>query len=132
MGGIHLPVQLTNFIGRERELAEVSKLLSTARLITIAGPGGCGKTRLALKAAEVAGSGFEDGIWFVELESLDDPALVPQLIIQTLKIPLKAEKPAIETLAQFLQRSLSKRWPNCTAPFSTSVRTRHLNPLSCA
>jgi class 3 adenylate cyclase len=72
----NLPVQLTAFIGREREMAEVQRLLAGTRLLALTGPGGTGKTRLALQvAAEVLGD-FADGAWLVELASLADPALV--------------------------------------------------------
>jgi hypothetical protein len=72
----YLPLQLTSFIGRECEIAEVERLLGTTRLLTLTGAGGCGKTRLALKAAgEVLGA-YPDGAWLVELALLADPALV--------------------------------------------------------
>lgn len=72
----NLPVQLTSFIGREREQGEVRALLATARLVTLTGTGGVGKTRLALAvAAELVGENPE-GVWLVELAPLADPALV--------------------------------------------------------
>jgi predicted ATPase len=70
----NLPIQLTSFIGREREIGEVRELLSTARLVTLTGSGGTGKTRLALQAAAEALPSFPDGVWLVELASLADPA----------------------------------------------------------
>jgi len=74
----NLPVPATPFLGRERELAEVVELLSTdnARLLTLTGPGGTGKTRLALQAAGLASEAYPDGVWWIPLAPLRDPALV--------------------------------------------------------
>ena len=63
----NLPLELSSFVGREKELAEVKRLLENNRLLTLTGSGGCGKTRLALAAASDLVEGFEDGVWFVEL-----------------------------------------------------------------
>src|SRR5918992_1264627 len=68
----NLPLQLSSFVGREKELAEEN------RLLTLTGSGGCGKTRLALAAAAELVDAFEDRAWLVELASLGDPSLVPQ------------------------------------------------------
>ncbi len=80
----NLPIQLTNFIGRERELAEVKRLLGLSRLLTLTGVGGSGKTRLALQIAAEVLEGFADGVWLVELAALTDPTLIPQLVASTL------------------------------------------------
>jgi predicted ATPase/class 3 adenylate cyclase len=76
----NLPIQLTRFIGREHVMAEVKRLLSASRLLTLTGAGGCGKTRLALQVAAdvVDAEHFTQGAWLVELVSLSEPALVPQ------------------------------------------------------
>ena len=71
----NLPVQLTSFIGREREIAEIKRLLGTTRLLTLTGSGGAGKTRLALEAAADVLDAFPDGIWVTELASVTDPAI---------------------------------------------------------
>jgi MoxR-like ATPase len=71
----NMPLELTSFIGRERELAEVKRLLADDRLLTLTGPGGSGKTRLALRAAADLGRSFEDGAWWVDLAPLSDPDL---------------------------------------------------------
>src|SRR5512143_3266775 len=76
----NLPIQLTSFVGRERESVEVKQMLSTSRLVTLTGTGGCGKTRLALKVAEDGLAEYSDGVWLVELAPVSDPALVPQTV----------------------------------------------------
>src|SRR5919199_4295928 len=69
----NLPLELTSFVGREREIAEVKRLLADNRLLTLTGPGGCGKTRLALAVADEVLEGYEDGAWLVELAPLSEP-----------------------------------------------------------
>jgi DNA-binding winged helix-turn-helix (wHTH) protein len=73
----NLPQQLTSFIGREKEIAELKDLLGTARLLTLTGAGGCGKTRLALQVAGDLLEFYPDGIWLVEFAALAEPGLVP-------------------------------------------------------
>src|SRR5438309_8515229 len=82
----NLPRQLTSFVGRERELAEVQRLLATAPLLTLTGAGGCGKTRLALEAAGQVAADYPDGVWLVELAPLADPALLPQAVASGLGV----------------------------------------------
>jgi non-specific serine/threonine protein kinase len=78
----NLPLQLTSFVGRERELLEVTKLLTEpptgSRLLTLTGAGGCGKTRLAVQVAREVIEAYPDGVWLIELAPLSDRALVPQ------------------------------------------------------
>src|SRR5436190_14681833 len=76
-----LPLQVTSFIGREREIVELKRLLGTTRLLTLTGAGGCGKTRLALRVAEEARGTYPDGACLVELAPLADPALVAQAVV---------------------------------------------------
>ena len=76
----NLPVHLTHFIGREQDIFEVKKILIDHRLVTLTGPGGCGKTRLALQIATDLLPIHEHGIWLVEFASLSDPALITQAI----------------------------------------------------
>lgn len=95
----NLPLQLTSFIGRERELADVRRLFSTTRLLTLTGPGGCGKTRLALQAAAELVDEFPDGVWLVELAALTDPALVTQAVAGTLGVGEESGRPLGTTLA---------------------------------
>lgn len=81
---VNLPVQPGPLIGRERELADVIELLSAARLVTLTGPGGSGKTRLALQAAAELVEEYRDGVWWVALAALRDPELVEPTIAQVL------------------------------------------------
>ena len=73
----HLPVPLSSFIGREREISDVQRLLRTSRLVTLTGPGGIGKTRLALEAARQLSADYAGGVAFVDLGVLSVPDLVP-------------------------------------------------------
>jgi predicted ATPase/DNA-binding SARP family transcriptional activator len=82
----NLPVEPTRLIGRERELGEVIDLLHHRRLLTLTGPGGVGKTRLALEAAAEVLDDFRDGVWFVSLAALREPELVLPTIAQTLEV----------------------------------------------
>jgi len=103
MATTNLPVQLTNFIGRERELAEVERLLSTYRLVTLTGAGGCGKTRLAIRIANTISESFPDGVWLAELAPLRDPSFVPLLLMKILDIPHRPEQSALASLLDHLQ-----------------------------
>ena len=76
----NLPVPLSTFVDREAEVADIGPLLGTARLVTLLGPGGIGKTRLAIRVAERVGRAFPDGTWFVDLARLRDPALLAEHI----------------------------------------------------
>ena len=99
----NLPLQLSSFIGREREIAEVAKLLADQRLLTLTGPGGCGKTRLALEAAREVVYGFEDGTWWVRLAPLSEPDLVPRAVASALGVREAAGRPLDEVLVEHLK-----------------------------
>jgi predicted ATPase/DNA-binding NarL/FixJ family response regulator len=99
----NLPLELSSFVGREKELAEVERLLEDNRLLTLTGSGGCGKTRLALAAARELVEGFEDGAWLVELASLADPSLVSQAVASTLGIREQPGRSQTETVADYLR-----------------------------
>jgi len=79
-----LPAEVTGFVGRRRELAELARLLRTARLVTVTGPGGVGKTRVALRAAAELAGEFADGTCLVELSGLHDPELLPDTVVTCL------------------------------------------------
>ena len=99
----NLPLSLTSFIGREKEIEEVNQLLNDRRLLTISGPGGAGKTRLALQVALESLDQYAEGGWFIDLASLSDPALVPQYIMNALGIYEENCCNPVETLTFFSQ-----------------------------
>lgn len=99
----NLPVQLTSFIGREREIAEVKRLLSTARLLTLTGPGGTGKTRLGLQVAADLLENFEGGVFFIPLAPISDPGLVISTIAQTLGVRETGGQPLLKSLQEYLR-----------------------------
>jgi len=90
-----LPAPLTRFVGRESELAEVAALLADARLLTLTGPGGAGKTRLALHLAETATSDFPDGVWFVDLSPLSGGEFVWDQVATTLGVTASGSSSAL-------------------------------------
>ncbi len=98
----NLPLELSSFVGREREIAEVKRLLADQRLLTLCGPGGAGKTRLALAVAQDVVEGFEDGVWWVELASISEPDLVPAAVAQALSLREAQDLSPIEALVEHL------------------------------
>jgi non-specific serine/threonine protein kinase len=107
---------LSSFIGRKKELTQVHQLLAQTRLLTLTGVGGCGKTRLAQQVATELASNrlFDDGVWLVELAPLNDPALVPQTVAQTLGIREIFEQSVIASLVDTLaDRQLLLLLDNC-------------------
>jgi predicted ATPase/class 3 adenylate cyclase/Flp pilus assembly protein TadD len=99
----NLPVQTTSFVGREHELAEVQRLLASTHLLTLAGPGGIGKTRLAQQAAADVLDRYPDGVWQVELAPLTDPALLPHAVATALGIREDPTRPLVATLIDALR-----------------------------
>jgi predicted ATPase/class 3 adenylate cyclase len=99
----NLPVPATEFLGRDRELVDVvEKLRNGVRLLTLTGPGGTGKTRLALQAAAEAADDFAEGVWWVPLAALRDPGLVLRHTARTLDVVEQPERPLEEVLAEML------------------------------
>jgi predicted ATPase/class 3 adenylate cyclase len=98
----NLPAQLSTFIGRARELAEVRALVESSRMVTLTGAGGCGKTRLSLQVAAELLDGAGDGVWLVELAAVADPDAVPAVICEALGIAPQARREALETLLDAL------------------------------
>ena len=97
-----IPVQLTSFVGRRREVTDAKRLLSGSRLVTLTGPGGVGKTRLALKLAIDVRRAFGDGVSLVELDQLLDPALVPHTVAKSLGLREQSGHRPIAALEEFL------------------------------
>jgi predicted ATPase/class 3 adenylate cyclase/DNA-binding XRE family transcriptional regulator len=96
----NLPVQLTTFVGREREMANITRLLGKSRLVTLTGAGGSGKTRLACEVAAQVSNQFPDGVWFVDLAPLSDPGLVPQAIASALGVREEPNRALSTNLAE--------------------------------
>src|SRR5579885_3681171 len=98
-----LPVSLSALIGRERELAAIGRLLAEGRrLVTLTGAGGTGKTRLAVEVARMVQGSFPDGVWYVDLAPLDNPALVPQVTAAVLGLRESAEQRYLQTIRDWL------------------------------
>ena len=102
----NLPASISSFVGRERELADVQARLEQARLLTLTGVGGCGKTRLAVEVARAVLRRYPDGVWFVELGPVSDPALVSHSVAAVLRVH---EKPGQSTLAALTARLRTRR-----------------------
>ncbi len=99
----NLSIQLTSFIGRAQEIAEVKRLLSTAYLVTLTGSGGAGKTRLALQVAADVVEGYPDGVWLAEFAPIADPTLVPKTVASALSVPEQPGRDMTETLVDALR-----------------------------
>jgi predicted ATPase/DNA-binding XRE family transcriptional regulator len=108
-----LPQTLTSFVGREREIAELSGLLASVRLLTLTGVGGCGKTRLALEVARVVGDAYVDGVRFVDLAPLVEPGLVPQAVATALGVRESPQPPLVRLTSVLKTRQLLLLLDNC-------------------
>jgi predicted ATPase len=100
--GGNLPHPVSTFIGRERELSDAGRILSWARLLTLTGPGGVGKTRLALELAASLRGDYADGAWLVELAPLGDAALIPEALASSLGVREERGRSAAETVRGYL------------------------------
>ena len=100
----NLPIQLTSFLGRDAEVVEVRRAISQARLVTLTGPGGTGKTRLALEAAAAASGSIPDGVWFVALATITDPSLLATAIVEALGLRYAAGSPRDQIVQHFERR----------------------------
>ena len=119
----NLPAQLTSFIGRERELAGAKNRLENARLLTLIGPGGTGKTRLSIKLASQLQPDFEDGVWLVEFAPISDPSLIVQTIAHTLDIRESPGTPLHTLMHDYLRgKQLLLILDNCEHLVEASAR----------
>ena len=122
----NLPQQLTSFIGREKEQAQIVRLIATNRLVTLTGSGGVGKTRLSLQVASEVLHQFPDGVWFIELAPLTNPNLIPQTILSVLHLGEQAGKSPLEVLEEQLQRKkLLLILDNCEHLVEASANLAH-------
>ncbi|MGH3086497.1 MAG: response regulator [Rubrobacteraceae bacterium] len=103
-GRHNLPNAHSSFVGREREMLEIKRLLSMTQLLTLTGTGGSGKTRLALEVARDLVGAYPDGVWLAELAPIADPALVPQAVAKALDVGEQPGRPLADTLSDALRR----------------------------
>ena len=94
----NLPARLTSFVGREQELAALEEMVAGARLVTVTGAGGAGKTRLAVEFAAAAAGRFDDGAWLAGLAGITDPGLVPAQVMAALGVRQTSQMPVLEAL----------------------------------
>src|SRR5215813_1033264 len=98
----NLPIEVTSFVGRRRELSQARRLLGAARLLTLVGAGGVGKTRLALRLAAEVRRTFPDGVWLADLAPVQDGELVPQTVMAALGLPDHSTRLPVDTLLEYL------------------------------
>lgn len=104
---VHIPARLTSFVGRSEELREVQEALAGHRLVTILGPGGCGKTRLAIEAGQAIGPDFSGQVWYVPLADVEDGTLVPLEIRRALEVEPSPRSDALAQVSGYLGQSRS-------------------------
>jgi predicted ATPase/DNA-binding SARP family transcriptional activator len=110
----NLPVALSSFVGRQRETGDIGRLLGGARLLTLTGPGGCGKTRLAIEAAWDARGAFADGVWLVQLAPLGHESLVVQAVAEVFEVREQAGTPLLDSvIAHLAERRVLVVLDNC-------------------
>jgi predicted ATPase len=95
--------EFTDFVGRQSELAQIAAMLERGRLVTVVGPGGVGKTRVALVAAAQAAGNYPDGVWIVEQSGLRDPLLLPNTVAGVLGLPEQDARSALDAVLEYLR-----------------------------
>jgi len=103
----NIPIQLTSFVGREKELADIKGFLQNTRLLTLIGPGGTGKTRLSIQVASELLDLYTDGVWFIELAPILDPQLVPRITAIAIGLRNESQRPVIDMLCDYLSKKKS-------------------------
>ncbi|ORB88463.1 Putative HTH-type transcriptional regulator [Mycobacterium persicum] len=98
----NLPAQLTTFVGRQAEMAELRRLLTGERLVTLTGAGGAGKTRLAVQVGSQLANGFPEGLWYVDLAPINNPEVAPVTVARTLGLPDQPGRSTMDLLVRFL------------------------------
>src|SRR5215831_14608206 len=120
----NLPQEQNSFVGRERELGELHQLVGVTRALTLCGPGGIGKTRLALQVLASVADEFPDGVWFVELGDLRQPDLVVSRVAAAVGVGEEPGRPLLDTLADELRpRRLLLALDNCEHLIDACART---------
>jgi predicted ATPase/class 3 adenylate cyclase/DNA-binding CsgD family transcriptional regulator len=110
----NFPAQLTSFVGRRTEMAEVSQSLSAHRLVTLTGAGGAGKTRLAMEAAAQLVTEFGDGVWYIDLSPIADPVVVPVTVARTFGLPDQPGRSTMDAVRRFIgDRNMLLLLDNC-------------------
>ncbi|MGE5290065.1 MAG: tetratricopeptide repeat protein [Micromonosporaceae bacterium] len=128
----NLPQELNSFVGREREVEELRRLVNVTRGLTLCGPGGIGKTRLALRILDTVAGDFPDGVWFIELGDLMQPDLVVSRVASAIGVDEERGRPLIDTLADALRpRQLLMAFDNCEHLIETCAHVCH-RLLACA
>jgi predicted ATPase/class 3 adenylate cyclase len=128
----NLPLQSTGFIGREHEMEEVRDALMTARLVTLTGVGGVGKTRLALHVAAELLPAFADGVHLIELAALSDASALPEAVAAVLDVPLRPGMDFVESVVDFLRvREMLLVLDNCEHVLAQSARLVDSVLLAC-
>jgi predicted ATPase/class 3 adenylate cyclase len=130
----NLPTQLTSFVGRERELAEAKSRLEGARLLTLIGPGGTGKTRLSIQLGSQLVSKFKDGVWLVEFAPISDPSLIMQTIASVFEIGEVPGMPLMVLVHDYLrEKHLLLILDNCEHLIESSAKVvdelLHIAPM---
>ena len=129
---LNIPIPLTSFIGREKELKEVAGLLSKSRLVTLTGTGGVGKTRLAIQVVAEVMDRFPDGVWFLDLAPLSDPALIPNTLANVLGLPESGDKSVTDLLiSYFRSRTALLIFDNCEHLIEACAQLVHALLTSC-
>jgi predicted ATPase len=128
----NLPQELTGFIGRRGELAEVTRLLSESRLVTVTGFGGVGKTRLALRVAAETHQDFPDGAWLIELGELRDSSLITEIVASGLGLRDEAGRSLRDVLLEFLRsRRLLLIFDNCEQVVDEAAKLAEMLLRTC-
>jgi predicted ATPase/class 3 adenylate cyclase len=129
----NLPRQLTTFVGREPEIAEAKRILASAPLLTLTGPGGVGKTRLAIEIAGELLDEFDEGIWFIDLGVLTDPDFVVPAIASAIGVMPAPGQPILETVVEHLRgRRVLMVFDNCEHLLDSTARTVDAILRSCS
>lgn len=119
----NLPIPVTSFVGRDREMTQLKRRIQSTRFVTLTGVGGTGKTRLAIRVATDLLDAFRDGVWWVDLAELDDARLVPRTVAKALGIPEIPNQEINDTLANFLNsKELLLVLDNCEHMVETSAQ----------